>query len=519
MNLYSSKQKWKIVLVAVALLLVVASLWASNVVVQRVSDRERLRARQWADAIKKKTELIEFTDRAFSQLRDYEKRRIKLWADATTEISKPVPGDVIPDYNFPLSIINENNDIPVILVDDQNNVSGYNNLGFDTSEMRPLYPNLSRKALVQKFDDSLLKLTSAWKADHTVFRIEVIEGLTMSYFYTDSRKTVALQHERDSLIQAFNQELITDSRLVPVVLYDEDNHQLLASNLPFKKIDSAHLEQTIRHLASVNEPIRIALNRQSTRMLYYDASDELKMLQYYPYIQILIIGLFIFISYLLFNTFRNAEQNQVWAGMAKETAHQLGTPLSSLMAWIQILESQNVDQTIVAEMEKDVERLDTVSQRFSKIGSETQLKPLDIQQTLERVISYLRPRISNKVQIDVNYQPEPVIVDHNPPLIEWVMENIMKNAVDAMESKGKITVDVKITPERAHIEITDTGKGILQNQFKAIFKPGVTTKKRGWGLGLSLVKRIVKEYHHGKVYVVRSEPGKGTTFRISLPLS
>lgn len=518
MNLYSNKQKWKIVLMVVALILVAVSLWASNSVVQRVGDRERLRARQWADAIKKKAEIVEFTDRAFSQLREYERRRIKLWVDATTEISKPISGNAIPDYNFPLSIINENEDIPVILVDDQNVVSAYDNLDFDTLLLRPMHPAASKKELIKVFEDSLLRLAREWSESHTVFRIEVAEGLTMSYFYTDSKRTIQLRRERDSLIGAFNRELITDSRLVPVILYDKDAEKLIATNLPKRKTDSEHLKKTIHNLSLINEPIFISFDKENVNLLYYDDSSELKLLQYYPYIQFLIIGLFILIAYLMFNTFRKAEQNQVWAGMAKETAHQLGTPLSSLMAWIQILETRDVDKSTIAEMQKDVERLDTVSQRFSKIGSDAQLKSMDIRKTVQSVVGYLRPRISSKVAMELIEEPEPVMVKHNGPLMEWVMENILKNAVDAMESKGAITVKVRTSPEWAHIDITDTGKGLSPKQFKTIFQPGYTTKKRGWGLGLSLVKRIVRDYHKGKVFVLQSEPGKGTTFRISLPL-
>jgi len=518
MNLYSNKQKWKIVLLIVALIMVAVSLWVSNSVVQRVSDRERLRAKQWADAIKKKAELVEFTDRAFDQLREYERRKIQLHLDATREISKPIPGDAIPDYNFPLRIINENKDIPLILVDDQNMVSGYINLDFDTSVIHKMYPDAKPKELNRLFEDSLLRLTKIWNKDHKAFHIEVVEGLTMTYYYTDSKRTIQLQRERDSLIGAFNKELIADSKLVPVILIQKETDSLIASNLPSIKTDSTHLRQTVQDLGKINDPIPISFGADKTNLLYYDDSEELRQLQYYPYIQFLIIGLFIMIGYLLFNTFRKAEQNQVWAGMAKETAHQLGTPLSSLMAWIQLLETQNIDPSIIEEMQKDIERLDTVSQRFSKIGSDAQLKPIDIQETVQRVMDYLRPRISQKVSMDLHLQPESVIVNHNPPLMEWVMENILKNAVDAMESSGAISVEVHTTPEWAHIDITDTGKGLSPQQFKTIFQPGYTTKKRGWGLGLSLVKRIVREYHKGKVFVLRSEPGKGTTFRISLPL-
>lgn len=519
MNLYSNKQKWKIVLLVIALITVAASLWVSNSTVQKVSDRERLRAKQWADAIKKKAELVEFTNRAFRQLRGYERRKIKLYLDATKEISKE-PADIncFPDYRFPISIIDENKDIPVILVDDRNQISSYTNIDFDTADLRTLYPDASRKELIRKYEDSLLVLTSVWEKKHQPFRIEVVKGLTMTSFYTDTKRTIQLERERDSLITAFNNELINDSKLIPVVLMDESNDSLISSNLPKEKTSPENLEKTLHSLELVNEPIKISFGSDEVNLLYFDNSDELKQLQFFPYIQFLIIGLFIFIGYLLFSTFRKAEQNQVWAGMAKETAHQLGTPLSSLMAWIQLLETQNVDQNIIAEMQKDVERLDVVSQRFSKIGSETHLTQSDIRITIQGVMDYLRPRISQKVEMTTHFAEEPVMVSHNKSLMEWVMENIIRNAVDAMESKGKLDVTIKMVPERVYIEISDTGKGLLPKQFKSIFEPGYTTKKRGWGLGLSLVKRIVKEYHKGKVYVVHSEIGKGTTIRVSLPL-
>jgi len=518
MNLYSNKQKWKIVLLVVALVLVALSLWVSNTTVQKVSDRERLRAKQWADAIKKKAELVEFTNRAFNQLRSYERHKIQLYLDATKEISKPILGMSVPDYAFPIAIINENKDIPVILVDDQNVVSSYTNIDLDTSDLRKLHPEYNKKQLLKAFDDSLLQLTKVWEINHAPLKVEVVEGLTMTSFYTDSKRTIALEKERDSLINSFNMELIQDTKLIPVLLMDTKNDSVVASNLPGKKTTAENLEKTISDFKLVNDPIRIKFGESNEYLIYYDNSDELKQLQNFPYIQFFIIGLFVMIGYLLFSTFRKAEQNQVWAGMAKETAHQLGTPLSSLMAWIQLLEVQNVDPSILAEMQKDVERLDNVSQRFSKIGSETQLHPVNINETVQRVMDYLRPRISQRVELTCTLVDKETLVAHNPPLLEWVMENIMKNAVDAMESKGSIHVTVSTSPEWIHIDIADTGKGLLPKQFKSIFQPGYTTKKRGWGLGLSLVKRIVKEYHKGKVFVLHSELGKGTTFRISLPL-
>jgi two-component system, sporulation sensor kinase D len=517
MNLYSNKQKWKIALIAIALLLVGVSLFFSNTIVSKVGKRERDRVEQWADAIRKKLELVKLTDRTFTKLRDKEQREMSLWIDATKEVSKETPLDQIPDYTFPLKIIEDNKDIPVILFDNERNISGYINLGFDTSNLRPNHPELSSKEINRLFEDSLRSLAVSWQKINPSFTVEVYQGLFMTYVYNDSREIIRLEKERDSLLTSFNNELINNESLVPVLLIDESKDSIIGSNLPEEKLSPQRIEQTIQELKLQNEPLLIDLQNGEKTILYFDNSEELKQLHYFPYMIFFIIGLFVLIGYLIFSTFRKAEQNQVWAGMAKETAHQLGTPLSSLMAWIQLLESQGTDPMITTEMQKDVDRLETITDRFSKIGSGGKLEESDICQTVHHVLDYLRPRISDKVQIVRNCD-HPIPVRHNPSLIEWVIENIAKNAVDAMEGKGRLEVMVHTAPEWVHIDIGDTGKGISPKQLKTIFQPGFSTKQRGWGLGLSLVKRIVKEYHNGKVFVLTSEINKGTTFRISLPL-
>jgi two-component sensor histidine kinase len=517
MNLYSNKQKWKIALMIFALVMVGASLFVSNTIVSKVGDRERERAKQWADAIKKKLELVRLTDRTFSQLRDKERKEMALWIDATKELSKATPLDQIPDFTFPLKIIDDNKDIPVILLDDERNISGSINLDFDTASLRLQHPDLSSEELTNLFEDSLLTLSDNWKKIHPAFTVEVYEGLFMTYIYSDSREIVKLEKERDSLLNSFNQELINNEGLVPVLLVDAKTNEVIGSNLEKEKLNETNLKKTIAELKLQNEPIIIDFENGRKNILYFDDSAELKQLQYFPYIIFFIIGLFIFIGYLIFSTFRKAEQNQVWAGMAKETAHQLGTPLSSLMAWVHLLEEQKIDPMITKEMQKDVDRLEKVTDRFSKIGSGAKLEVSDISETVKSVLDYLRLRISDKVSIDF-ISKEPVPVEHNAPLMEWVIENIVKNAVDAMEGNGKLIVTVHKAPEWVHVDIKDNGKGISQKQLKSIFQPGFSTKKRGWGLGLSLVNRIVKEYHKGKVFVLESQVDVGTTFRISIPL-
>lgn len=516
MNLYSNKQKWKIVLMIFALLLIGASLFVSNRIVSKVGQQERNRAHQWADAIKKKIELVQLTNNTFKQLREKEHEKMQLWVEATKVVSRATDISVPVNYEFPLQIISENKEIPVVVIDNENNVSGYRNLDFDTSAIRILHPDKTGKEIKQLFKDSLFQLATIWGKKNPSFTIEVYTDLFMTYCYNDSKEIVRLEAERDSLISSFNNDLINNDSLVPVMLVDASSSKIVGTNLSQQEIETEGLQNIINRMKGVNPPIVIDFDKGEKNILYYDDSPELKRLQYFPYIQFVVIILFVLIAYLIFSTFRKAEQNQVWAGMAKETAHQLGTPLSSLMAWVQLLDSQGIDKSITEEMQKDVDRLHKVTDRFSKIGSGTKLADTDLHQTISSVLTYLRPRISDKVELSIDI-PEQLIANHNASLMEWVIENICKNAVDAMEAEGKLHVKAEEVKNWIHIDITDTGKGIAPKQFKTIFEPGFSTKQRGWGLGLSLVKRIIENYHKGKVFVLESQVDVGTTFRISLP--
>lgn len=514
MNLYSNKQKWKIGLLIVALLLVGVSLFISNQIVAKVGDQERQRARQWAGAIKKRVELIQLTNRTFTQLREKELEKMRLWVEASKEVANPRTFS-IPE--FPMQIVKDNNNIPVILLDDERNISGFRNIPFDTADLRKNYPELSKTELERVFEDSLRSLSDQWKKKNPSFTVEVYQGLFMTYVYDDSKEIVRLEKERDSLFRSFNKELIENEGLVPVLLINQETREIVGTNITDSLLMKKELSVLTKEMARNNDSLIIDFNNGARNVLYFDSSPELKQLQYFPYIQFLIIGLFGFIGYVLFSTFRKAEQNQVWAGMAKETAHQLGTPISSLMAWIQLLESQDADPMVVAEMQKDVDRLEKVTDRFSKIGSESNLESKDLTATVKEIIDYLRPRVSKQVEFE-SFVQEHVSSPHSSSLISWVLENIVKNAIDAMEGKGRLTITLTTSPEWAHIEIKDTGRGMTPKQIRNIFKPGYTTKKRGWGLGLTLVKRIVEEYHKGKVAVAESQPGSGTTFKVSIPM-
>lgn len=278
-----------------------------------------------------------------------------------------------------------------------------------------------------------------------------------------------------------------------------------------------YLNKKLAKLRRGSNKIIIDIDADTRQYIYYEDSVVLTRLSYYPYIQ---LGVMIVIALIVFSAIiytKRAEQNRVWVGLSKETAHQLGTPISSLMAWTQLLESYGIDADVVSEIDKDVNRLSVIADRFSKIGSKPELKLEYLNDTVSRSLDYMKSRVSGKVNIVMNLSNDDHGVMLSVALFEWVMENLTKNAVDAMDGAGTITITTIGEKERVAIEINDTGKGISRKNFKNVFNPGYTTKKRGWGLGLTLVKRIIEEYHGGKIFVKDSEIGRGTTFRIELP--
>lgn len=516
MNLYSNKQRWKVFLLFILLATIGVSMYFSNSIVQKVRLRERERAQIWADAIKKRAELVQLTNFSFSALKEKEKNEMNLWMDATINISKPTSLDQNVDYELPLKIISRNKTIPVIVTDQNGNITSHINIRFSTQSLKNSFKDKSVPEIDKLYLDSLRSLSRKWQSENRSFTIEIFKGMFMTYAYGNSYNIEFLERERDSLIQAFNVELIKNKNLVPVLLIDSKTDSIIATNIPLSILQRKSIDKIKQELEAVNKPIEVVFSNAQNSILYYDKSYELRQLQYFPYIQFSIIGLFIFVAYLIFSTFRKAEQNQVWAGMAKETAHQLGTPLSSLMAWTDLLEAQEIDTSIVGEMRKDIKRLETVTNRFSKIGSETILEELDLVETIRNTVDYLKTRVSGKIQFSFSTSSAIIPIKHNRQLMEWVGENLMKNAVDAMKNSGKISVVITESEKSVYIDFCDTGKGIPSKDFKNVFKPGFTSKKRGWGLGLSLVKRIITEYHKGKIFVLKSEIDIGTTFRIIL---
>lgn len=320
-------------------------------------------------------------------------------------------------------------------------------------------------------------------------------------------------------------KVINGNRTIPVILTDKKGVALSARNIG-KRFSSdedsvLYLSSLAKEFRSHGRVIRIDLPQEFDQGGYihicYDESLMLKRLAIYPYIQLGVVVLFVLIAiFALFSAMR-AEQNKVWVGLSKETAHQLGTPISSLIAWHEVLKENYPDDVLLPEMEKDIKRLERIAERFSKIGSIPAPKPENVLEVLSRVVAYMDKRTSNKVQIRTVFPDGEVIANLIPSLFEWVAENLCKNAVDAMGGAGRIEVVVEEDAQYVYVEVKDSGKGIPKSNFRSVFKPGFTTKERGWGLGLSLAKRIVEEYHHGKIYVKDSVIGVGTTFRIELP--
>ena len=311
--------------------------------------------------------------------------------------------------------------------------------------------------------------------------------------------------------------IIEGNTTIPVIIVDEKYQLLHSRNVKEPKSDVAKFYK--RKIAVLKEQrAAIVVNLGDARQyIYYDDSLLLKQLYYFPYIQLGVIVIFLLISFFAFSSTKNAEQNRVWVGLSKETAHQVGTPISSLLAWVDLLKARYADDKLITEMSKDVNRLRIIAERFSKIGSAPDLNLVSLNETLLNAVQYMNNRSSQKVAIECHFNAEhPVFAMMNVPLFEWVVENLCKNAIDAMDGIGRIDLFVNHKENDIVIDVQDSGKGIERNKFKTVFSPGFTTKKRGWGLGLSLAKRIIESYHNGKIYVKQSEIGKGTTFRIEL---
>ncbi len=501
MTLYSQKRNWKYFLLFIVFLVVVFTFFYTNYIVNQISKDERIQVELWAKAIKKKAELVAYTQDLFEQLSIEEKKKVELWSQATQLAIQSKPGT---DYSFLLKVISDNTTVPVILTKENNEIISSRNLD----------PVLSKnKAWVKE------QIASMQEQNKRIL-IPVYGGERQYLYYKDSKLFEELKKVMGDLLQSFISEIVVNSARVPVVYKNETLDSVIATGHLSAKIKESRflLDQQIEKMQSNNTPIRFTLDDDSVHAIYYFDSMLLRQLRYYPYIQTLLFLLFIALSYRLFTSFKKAEQNRVWAGMAKETAHQLGTPISSLMAWQEMIK-KDISSEISQEIQKDIDRLKTVADRFSNIGSKPKIETIDLVALLHKTRKYFIPRIPKNVNFLLDVPNTEVLLGANRTLLEWAFENIIKNAIDSMQGKG--ILDIKIDTSQNNIisvDIQDTGKGIDPSKFKTVFEPGFTTKVRGWGLGLSLTKRIIEEILLGRVFVKSSKKDKGTCFRIELPI-
>lgn len=361
----------------------------------------------------------------------------------------------------------------------------------------------------------IIGVVSLWYTNRLVRKLSAEERKKAELLAEAFTRIVNADQDDSNL--GFYSQIIEDNESVPVIVVDSMEIVFFHRNLDSLKIRKKnYVTRRLQQMKDDNSPIIINLSPTDKQYLFYGKSTMLIKLTYYPYIQLIIILLFISVAYFAFSASRKAEQNQVWVGLSKETAHQLGTPISSLLAWFEVMKTRMKNESLLPELEKDVKRLETITERFSKIGSNPVLIRENIGNIVLSAVHYLQSRLSDRITFNLDIPSEEIFVPVNKSLFEWVVENLCKNAVDALNGIGEITISMKDFTQIVYIDIADTGKGLHKSMFRTIFKPGFTTKKTGWGLGLSLAKRIIEEYHDGKIFVHQSDINKGTIFRIVL---
>jgi signal transduction histidine kinase len=504
MDIYSRKDNFKIIIFLFAVLIGLGTVVYTNYLANSIAQTEKQKAKLWADAIEKRAQMLSYTYNLFNKLAADERQKVNVWAQSTKFILTVEDNDLLTFFN---EIVTSNDNIPVLLVNEEGVV-------------------LSARNTDAKYEKPGLQLTFNELREFSnyppiIVHYKNIPGFERNYiYYQDSRLFQELKLTLNELVEKFIYEVVMNTTSSPVILLNEKRELLAFSNLDSSKVkDSIALRATVAKMASQHDPILLSLGSTDKKYIYFDESITIKQLRWFPAVQLAIFAAFVLLSYLVFSNARKAEQNLVWVGMAKETAHQLGTPISSLSAWVEYIKEMKLlpNDELLMEIERDIQRLTLVAERFSKIGAVPKLEKQDILQVIEHSVDYFKKRVSEKITIELIKNTEtPLAAFINRDLMEWVLENLYKNAIDAMGGEGKITIHVFGTDKHVYIDFSDTGSGIAKNYWNKIFEPGFSTKRRGWGLGLSLTKRIVEDYHRGKIFVKRSEMRAGTTFRIIL---
>ena len=503
------KQKLKLILMLLSIVLALFALWQVDNIARQVRETEKSKIRLWANAIAQRNSMTAATHQFFQEATLDERRKIRLYADVLESFNDLQPGDT----RFSLAYVNyvvDSAKTPLIITGADSIISVPNELAG------------------QKLEGNLLKEYSV----NPPIKYS-LWGMPMTLYYKESHNYAQLREVLTNFSRSFLEDITNNSVIVPVVIVDSSRTRLLAhGNINLSDIDSPEkLAERLKTMEGMNDPIAITLPDNSTAYVYYENSQLLKALRWVPLFYFFIALVLVVVAYYLFRTTRTMEQNRIWVGLAKETAHQLGTPISSLTGWTEYLKGKEFSEQYACEVSKDLHRLETITHRFSKIGSVPELQDENVREAVEGAINYLQSRAPRKVKFVVSFpEDETFIAPLNSYLFQWVIENLCKNAIDAMEGgerdrsganasparESTITIVASQDARKIYLDVSDTGKGMSKAVQRKIFDSGFTTKSRGWGLGLPLARRIVNQYHRGRLYLKYSVPGQGTTFRIEL---
>jgi two-component system, sporulation sensor kinase D len=484
-------------LIIILVIVLLFSLLYTLRLVKQVSETEKENARIWIHTIKQQRKLISDIELLFEDLDNEEQNKLRLWAQAVKRL--PTIENEDEDFKLIFELVKNNSSIPAILTDNKGHI---------------LYSRNIKESYVELPIDSVLL---QMKRRYRPIRINLPDAGVNYLYYSESKIHQDINTVFDELLNSYLHDIEHNVVSVPVLYMDSTKTEVLAyGNLnKNSKITSQQneLKQQIEYLKNSVTPIRIGDD-----FLFIEESNLLLMIKFFPVIFIVLVFCFALVFYFYLNTSERYERNSLWVGMSKETAHQLGTPISSLMAWVEVLKEEYQNEMGFQEIQKDVDRLELIADRFSKIGSRPKLDKGELNSEVNYILSYMKPRISPHVVITLVENLEPLPAFYNKQLFGWVLENLIKNSVDAMSGKGTLDLRLFVEQEKIILEIKDTGVGIKKNHFKKVFNAGYSSKKRGWGLGLALVKRIIEEYHKGKIFVKSSREGQGTTMRIELKL-
>lgn len=481
------KNNLKYILLTLTILLALAALWQVQRIANEIRREEQDKVRLWANAISQRAHMLEATQQFFAQATLDEHRKMQMYTDILQSFNDP---DLSTDLRFSLAYVNyivDSSHTPIIITTARDSII-----------------SVPQELAGQKLEGDLLEEYSLNPPFHYT-----IWGMKMTLYYKESQYYTQLRQVLDGFTRSFLMDITQSSVKVPVLVVDSVSSKVLA----YGNLNPKHIKQ----MRFRNDPISIGLPDGGRALVYYEDTLLLRSLQWLPLFYLFIAIVLIVVSYNLLRTARTAEQNRIWAGLAKETAHQLGTPISSLTGWIEYLQGKELTPQYASEIGKDLRRLETITQRFSKIGSLPELQESDVREATLAAVGYLQSRSPRRIRFEVTFPDgEPFLAPLNPSLYGWVVENLCKNAIDAMEGEGNVTITASQDARKIYIDISDTGRGMSPTVQKHIFDSGFTTKTRGWGLGLPLARRIVNQYHRGRLYLKYSIPGQGTCFRIVL---